>query len=90
LKELPKIGKTLFDNHKGELDLIINKYIDKLHNEYRAKEISFYDRNRMKNYPYTLFKKLYKSNGIKLTYNSDKKQENNKIIPKNFIGLYQD
>ena len=87
LKELPKIEKILFENHKNELNLIIDKYIEKLHEHYHAKEISFYDRKRMRNYSYTLFKKLYESNGHKLNYISHKKQENNSIISKNYICL---
>lgn len=66
LNKLPKIEKKLFDNHKVELDNVISRYIDKLHEIYKPKEISYYDRTKIKNYPYVIFKKLCSCNKINL------------------------
>lgn len=82
LRELPKIEKILFEKNKIQLESIIEKHIDKLRQTYKSKEISLYDRKRLKNYPYTLFKKLYELNGIKL-----KIEQQNKLLDKNVQGI---
>jgi hypothetical protein len=64
LKDLPKIEKSLFENIK--LKDIVSKYIEQLKTLYGQNEIKYYDRNRMKHYEYTLFKKLYELNNLSI------------------------
>jgi len=66
LDKMPKLEKTLFDKNKDALDVIVEKYISNIHESYDPKNISYYDRKKIKNYPYTLFKKLYECNDIKI------------------------
>jgi hypothetical protein len=82
LKQLPKIEKVLFEKNKNELEVIIEKHMNKLRQMYKPNEISLHDRRRLKNYPYTLFKRLYHVNGVVL-----KVSRQNKLIDKNVQGI---
>jgi hypothetical protein len=64
LKDLPQIEKSLFE--KEELKKVVNDHIEDLKNEFGAKQISYYDRDRLKNYPFIMFKKLMKENKLPL------------------------
>jgi hypothetical protein len=62
LKDLPQIEKSLFE--KEELKKVVNDHIEDLKNQFGAKQISYYERDRLKNYPLVLFKKLMQDNGV--------------------------
>jgi len=50
LDKMPKLEKTLFDKNKDALDVIVEKYIGNIHESYDPKNISYYDRKKIKNY----------------------------------------
>ncbi len=78
LQKIPHIEKSLFDDNKEKLDEIITKHTEELLKLYTVKELSYYNRNKVKNYAYPFFKRLYLSNNIKIKSKKNfKKLDNN-------------
>jgi hypothetical protein len=81
LDDLPEIEKTLFENDK--LKSIVNDNIEELKNKFGPKDISYYDRNKMKHYPFILFKKM-----LELSGNPIKIKPKNKTLGKGQFQRY--
>jgi hypothetical protein len=68
LNDLPKIETKLFKKEElvPSLTAIVDKHVESLKTLYGTTEIGYYNRHRLKNYEFILFKKILHNNGFKL------------------------